>query len=405
VANLPKLLVLSTSLPGTRHGGGVVQDEVLRSYPKDRYVCFALTPPAWKAQGGDLPASLQGVPCLVKPLLPPLSLRGARFYLPILRPLSYLVVLPRRIRQAVAFGRDHGVDLVWGELQGEAVLLVSRVARGLGVPLAGTVWDDPESWLPGYDRLAGRLLQARFREALSQAGSCSTAGEAMQAAYKRAYGLESVILRHGFAAPAPLPGPKPGGEGVVIGFVGSVYGQDAWEAFLKAAARLNAAGDRPAIRLRIYGGGGIPCDGHGVALDFRGWQPAQVMLRELAATDFCYLPYWFAPDKRRHVELSFPNKFETYLAAGRPVLYHGPDYAGIARTVREYGVGLCVSSLDPEAIAAALTRLIRDEELRRSCAAAALRAFHSEFNAGVMLANFARLIGVAPELLKGARTG
>ena len=42
---LPKLLVLSTSLPGSRHGGGVVQDEILRRYPRDRYVCFATRPP------------------------------------------------------------------------------------------------------------------------------------------------------------------------------------------------------------------------------------------------------------------------------------------------------------------------------------------------------------------------
>lgn len=403
--NLPKLLVLSTFLPGTHHGGGVVQDAVLQSYPRDRYACLALTPPPWNAGQGNVPASLQGVPWQVQPLLPRLRLRGARFYLPVLRILSYGIVLPWRLRQAVAFGRQHGVDLVWGELQGEAVLLASRVAAGLGIPLAGTIWDDPESWLPGFDALAQRLLRVRFREALFSARTLSTAGEAMQRAYQREWGVDSVILRHGFASPAPRPEWAPTHDGIVIGFVGSVYGQDAWEAFLKTVARLNAQGNLPPIRLRVFGGGTIPYGGDGLAIEARGWQPAEVMLQELAATDFCYLPYWFDPLKRRHVELSFPNKFETYLAAGRPVLYHGPDYAGIARTVGNYGVGLCVSSLDPEAIAPALTRLIRDADLRRSFEDAALKAFQSEFNAEVMLANFARLIGIAPVRLTGARAG
>jgi glycosyltransferase involved in cell wall biosynthesis len=397
--NLPKLLVLSTSLPGTHHGGGVVQDEILQSYSKDRYICFALTPPAWQAAGDEIPASLQGVPWQVAPLLPPLNLRGARFYLPVLRIIAYMTVLPWRIRQAVAFGRQHGVELVWGEFQSEAVLLTTRVARELEVPLAGTVWDDPSSWLPGFDRLAQQLLKARFQEALFCAQTLSTAGEAMQRAYTREYGVKSVILRHGFAHPVPLPESRSTQNGIVIGFVGSVYGLDAWEAFLKTVTLLNTLGTLPTIRLRVFGGGTIPRVSDGVEIENWGWHSPEVMLRELAATDFCYLPYWFDPAKRRHVELSFPNKFETYLAAGRPVFYHGPEYAGIASAVQDYGVGLCVSSLDQDVIASALTRLIQEKALRRSFEKAALSAFRSEFNAEVMLANFAQLIGVSPELL------
>ena len=123
------------------------------------------------------------------------------------------------------------------------------------------------------------------------------------------------------------------------------------------------------------------------------------MLREISETDFCYLPYWFAPLKRRHVELSFPNKFETYLAAGRPIFYHGPEYAGIVDTIRKHGVGLCVHSLDPKEIISALEKMIKDISLRESFNKAAISAFHSEFNAKVMVRNFADLIGVEPDLL------
>jgi len=403
VNRLPKLLVLSTSLPGTRHGGGVVQDEVLRRYPRDRYVCWSVRPPAWGA--GPVPLSLQGVPWESGPLLPLRLVRGQRWLLPAWRFLGYRLLAPWRLRQAAAFGRRHRVDLVWGELQEEALLLAAPVAQALGAPLAGTVWDDPEAWLPAYDRCSQGLLRRRFREGLKKARRLSTAGEAMQRAYEREYGVTSVILRHGFEAPAPAPPRRGDGDAFVVGFVGNPYGRDAWEAFLGAAARLNAQGGLPRLTLRVFGPEPFPHRQAGVDLEVRGWQPEAVMLRELAATDLCYLPYWFEAAKRRHVELSFPNKFETYLAAGRPVLYHGPAYAGIARTVRDYGVGWCVHSLDQGAVAAALVRVIQDEPARAACSQASQRAFALEFNAGVMLANFARLIGAAPGELPGAWHG
>ena len=121
MGDVPKLMVLSTAMPGSRHGGGVVQDEVLRRYPRDRYVCAATRPLEGCAPSEGLPASLRGVPRLVCPLVPALRTRGARFYLPALRAVGLRCVAPLRVRQIVRFGRRHGVQLVWAELQREAL--------------------------------------------------------------------------------------------------------------------------------------------------------------------------------------------------------------------------------------------------------------------------------------------
>jgi glycosyltransferase involved in cell wall biosynthesis len=396
---LPKLLVLGSSLPGSRDGGGVVRDEILKRYPRDQYVCFSVNPLGSLAKTRELPESLRNVPCLIAPLAPHPRLRGARFYMPLVRALGFYLAAPYRIQQAVSFGRRHGVEMVWAEFQVDVLVIAQKVAAGLGVPLVGTVWDDPEAWLEVYDKFSRRLLQRRFREALQGARHLSTAGEAMQKAYEKEYGVKSVILRHGFETPV-FPGEHCRDHNeIVIGFVGSPYGRDAWTAFLSAVAHLNSSGRLPQIRLRVFGGGEFPYRRDGVQIDFRGWQPQDVLLSEIAQTDFCYLQYWFEPHKRQHAALSFPNKFETYLAAGRPVLFHGPAYAGIARTIVQYGVGPSVHSLDEAEIGAALKQLILDAPLREKFSRASLAAFESEFNADKMMSNFAALIGVDPELL------
>jgi glycosyltransferase involved in cell wall biosynthesis len=392
---LPKILVLGNSLPGSRDGGGVVRDEVLKRYPKDRYVCAAIEhSEGWRTEDG-VPGSVEGIPCILCPLVPRLSLRGARFYMPLLRFIGFRLVAPWRIRQIVKFGKRHRVDLVWAELQYDALLIAQKVAEGLGVPFVGTIWDDPEGWLRdlGYHRSYHKLIQVRFRDALKAARYLSTAGEAMQKAYEQEYGVKSVILRHGFEKPVLSSKGRKQNDDIVIGFVGSLYGRDAWEAFLSAIARMNESGRFPQIKIRIFGSSNFPYDQNGVQIEQKGWQPAELMLQEIAETDFCYLPYWFEPKKRRHVELSFPNKFETYIATGRPIFYHGPDYAGIVETIKQYGVGLCVHSLELQEIGLALKKMIKDYSLRESFSQAAINAFHKEFNANIMIRNYAELIG------------
>ncbi len=393
--NFPKLLVLSTSLPGIHHGGGVIQDAVLQAYPRNRYACVSLRPPEEELRGANTPRSLKGVPCLVAPVTPEPRWRGVRFYRPLLRALGFFLTSPWRVRQIVAFGRRHVVDLVWAEFQGEALLLAARVAAGLRIPLVGTIWDDPEGWLAdaGHDYLSRRLLLLRFREALAAARRVSTVSEAMQTDYRRRYGLNSVILRYGHdPADAIARPPQKEQRNTVVGFAGNVYGEDAWRSFLAAGALLNAEGRLPPVKIRVFGSEAFPYPHPGVEVTCEGWLPVREMLRRLAAVDFCYLPYWFTPAKRRHAELSFPTKLTTYLAAGRPVLYHGPTWACAQELMRRWQVGLSVHSLEPAAISRVMARLCLDEPSQEKFSLASREAFMGEFNSRVMLAGFQELI-------------
>jgi hypothetical protein len=302
---------------------------------------------------------------------------------------------PWRAHQVVAFGRRHGVDLVWAEFQGEALVLAAGVAAGLRVPLVGSIWDDPEGWLADarYDPLSRRVLLRRFREALAEARRVSTVSEAMQADYRRRCGLESVILRYGHdpadAMATPIPHNQ---ENTVVGFAGNVYGEDAWRSFLAACALINAEGRLPPVKIRVFGSKAFPYPHPGVEVACEGWLPVKEMLRRLADVDFCYLPYWFTQAKRRHAELSFPTKLATYLAAGRPVLHHGPPWACAHEVVRRWQVGLNLNSLEPAAISRVMMRLCLDKPSQEKFSLASLKAFKEEFNSRVMLAGFQELI-------------
>ena len=56
-----------------------------------------------------------------------------------------------------------------------------------------------------------------------------------------------------------------------------------------------------------------------------------------------------------------PTKTPEYLAAGRPILVHGPPESYVARYAREYGWGEVVDVPDVEAVAQAIRRLATDE--------------------------------------------
>ena len=144
--NLPKLLVIGSSLPGSKDGGGVVRDEVLKRFPKDKYVCFSTNASDANVTNQELPESLEKVAYRVAPLVPHLGLRGERFYRPILRAIGFHLIAPQRVRQAEKFGSMHAVELVWAELYGDCVVIAQKVAEKLGVPFVGTVWDDLEGW-------------------------------------------------------------------------------------------------------------------------------------------------------------------------------------------------------------------------------------------------------------------
>jgi hypothetical protein len=79
--------------------------------------------------------------------------------------------------------------------------------------------------------------------------------------------------------------------------------------------------------------------------------------RRMAESDVLYLPLSFAAKLDRIANLAMPTKFSEYLASGRPSIFHVAKESEVNRLAEHAGLPLSLTTLDPDAIRAFLTRL------------------------------------------------
>jgi hypothetical protein len=139
-----------------------------------------------------------------------------------------------------------------------------------------------------------------------------------------------------------------------------------------------------------------------VRVEFLGWHSTTDALRVLSQCDVCYVPYWFDKAFEPGVELSFPNKVSLYLAAGRPIFFHGPRESTPTHFLERWPVGVSSHSLDAEAIVAALTTAATDARFHDRAAAAIPDALGAELGMHVFRRRFAEFLGVDDAVLAPA---
>jgi hypothetical protein len=110
-------------------------------------------------------------------------------------------------------------------------------------------------------------------------------------------------------------------------------------------------------------------------VEYLGWHSQEETIKLLSEVDVLYCPYWFDPAFYDESRLSFPSKLTTYLAAGRPVFFHGPEYASPAEFLKARNAAECCFSLDSAAIIASLTKLAVDETYYQQTAQNGHKAF------------------------------
>jgi glycosyltransferase involved in cell wall biosynthesis len=148
------------------------------------------------------------------------------------------------------------------------------------------------------------------------------------------------------------------------------------------------------VEITVLGGGLPPGAAPAGRVHFLGWKSQSEAAEILSGMDVLYCPYPFAADMEEVSKLSFPSKVVLYLAAGRPVLFHGPAYSSPADYLRRRDAGYLVTEQSASAVFGALCKLTDDPELYRHLGERAQAAFQADFTLETMRANLTRALGL-----------
>jgi glycosyltransferase involved in cell wall biosynthesis len=290
------------------------------------------------------------------------------------------VTIQRMVDRICRFARENEVGAVWCVLQGQTMIrLALPTATRLRVPLLTQVWDPPGWWLRAnhVDQVSGRRIQRTFANALAASSCCATVSEPMSEEYAAKYGVKCVALLPSMNASYALPpsGLLTPSSHLVIGMAGQLYASDAWLGLLRALDTVKWRLVGRNVRIVVLGRGFTVSRKAPCSIEYLGWYPQRETVATLAACDLLYCPYWFDPAYDEEVRLSFPSKLTTYLATGRPMLFHGPEHSAAAQFLLRHQAGFSCHTNDPAEILEAITSIVTDTEGYQRVTAAGRQAF------------------------------
>jgi glycosyltransferase involved in cell wall biosynthesis len=265
----------------------------------------------------------------------------------------------RRKRPIVVSVVDSGISQLAGHLG-------ARLARAPHVIMIFDLWAENAYTAP--ERSLARLFERRV---LRAADAVVVHCREMADFYRQKHGIECEVVPTAIDLwePAARPPRTPPAEVV---FAGAVYWaqEDAVRRLADAVRQLDG------VRLTLIGAGAdlqnlerrrlVP-DAAVPAL------PAAELRRRLEAADVAVVGLSFASKHPSIVATASPAKLPEYMASGTPILVHAPRGSHVAEYAREGGFAEVVDSPDEEMLAAALLRLIDDEEHAAKLAAKARR--------------------------------
>lgn len=394
-----KILLLTDIPPCKDFTAGIVLDQLCRFLPHGSIACYAVVNrnihPRLSSDLGWIPIEYQVKP--IERAIRPLPGKFGEVIAKWVEDRQEKNVLKDMLPKVVEFGRQNNVDKLWCLLQGQTMVRLARpTAEALAVPLYTQVWDPFGWWLRAnnIDQSTSLHLLDKFDETVRSSRACATASWAMSEEYSNRYGVKNLPVISSLDsswACQPATSPNKSDE-FVIGMAGQIYAVDEWNALIGALDKCGWRICGKNIKFKILSRG-MP---RGVAIpinaEYLGWLSQREAIKGLSNVDMLYLPYWFSSAFCEEATLSFPSKLVTYLAAGRPVVFHGPDYASPARYLERNKAALCCYSLESDKIIETIRLLITDLALYKELTHNGASAFQRDFTYATMKKNFYKFL-------------
>ena len=358
-------LLLTGTAPGEAGVGGVILQDLLQVVGPESVTCVWLAP-----RNATTPTTIPGLTLH----------RLVRRYETAWRPVRGLFgellslvasaalrrsMLGRLENECLQILESGAFDRVVSVLESRASIDLSyRLQTRTELPWRSIVWDDVQLFAQQsvLDRWSSARLFRRFECVLQRSEDVAVICENMQSTYRDHYGVDSFVLRHGISDKyLPLGGSSRNGQQsarpFMIGFAGSITAPDCFEQLVRTLDAMHwVVGERPIV-LRILGARYMMYSTVPQRIDYYGWRSPDDTQAILSECDLMYLPQTFSASLEFFSRLSFPTKLSTYIATGRPILLHAPDYASLSTFWRDHPMGPVVHQLSVDELRVAISEV------------------------------------------------
>lgn len=396
-----KVLLLSSVPPSSRYTGALMLHSMCKALPEETLSCFAVLGPGLNSQ---IHPDWQHVPYQHCQKPSESHVRHFPLHLGVIE--SFIkeqsiarFAIPKIAEQIMSFAENHGVERIWCTLEGQTLIrLAAHLQQHAPLPMVAQVWDPPGWWLrdSNVDRFSRKGVLQDFGKILSNSNTTVAAASwAMADEYSKEYGCNAIPVIPGLPkdwACAPAKGLNDAAT-FTIGFAGQLYSSEEWNCLMQALESIDWKVEGRRVEVKALGRT-FAISAHGQRnIRFYGWRSQKETLRILSDCDVLYCPYWFSSKFETESRLSFPSKLTGYLAAGRPVLFHGPTYSSPSRFLDEHDAALQCNSLNQKNLIEALRRLVTDSSHYQNLAASGSRAFLKHLTDEQMQAQFLKALG------------
>ncbi len=373
---LPKLLVMSRSIPPAVTGSSILMGNLAKQFgPDEMALVGALDPGAPPVEWSP------DWPRLNYVIRWSASWRGERWlrraYFPWLVLYSLWVLLRQRCKAVMVVYPDEAYLL--------AGYLVARLTRK---PLYAYFHN---TYLEKHrdSRLANWLQPRVFR----YARHVFVMSEGMERLYHQNYpDLSCSPLVHTFHDPVPAFEPPPLHDPVRLCLSGTIN-----PASEDAATRLaQMVHERDGVKMTLFTGTPpvtverVGFVGPNVTV---GKVSRDELLDRIRESDILLLPHGFSSRwAQEEIQTIFPTKVIEYLLSGRPILAHLPADCFLAEFLRRHECALIVGDPSVEALHQSLDRLIKDADLRAELVRKALKAVE-QFQAPAVAGRLRAVVG------------
>ncbi|MBI2482148.1 MAG: hypothetical protein HYV76_01100 [Candidatus Vogelbacteria bacterium] len=120
--------------------------------------------------------------------------------------------------------------------------------------------------------------------------------------------------------------------------------------------------------------------------------PQEKMPEIQTKADILFLPLAWETPSPAIIQTATPGKLTDYLASGRPILVHAPDYAYVSRFSHKHGLATVVDQNNIDLLKKAIKKILTDQRHSQATIVKAQDTFHRLYNAEINAQKLADII-------------